>query len=98
MARKATPTNGFSSLYVWLLDREEDAGRRVGSPPGSYDGRPERLAALRAGESVDLPAGDLPRWAIEGVEYHWWVRAIVDPDGSVEFAHDTGQWARENGV
>jgi hypothetical protein len=69
----------------------------AGSP--SHTGNPEILAALRAGEPINLAALALPRWArADRGEIHWWHRAIVRPDGGVQFVEDDGEWARENGL
>jgi hypothetical protein len=54
----------------------------------SYDGSAARLAALRAGEPVDIAASDLPPYARAGMACHWWTRAVVDADGAVMFYDD----------
>jgi hypothetical protein len=65
-----------------------------------------RLAALRAGEPVDVQARDLPAWAWVGVEIRWWTCAAVSPDGGVVVsprtpeAFDDGarKWLEEQGL
>ncbi|MDT5413034.1 MAG: hypothetical protein QOG14_5254 [Mycobacterium sp.] len=53
-----------SGLYAELRDREERAAVVLGDvAAGTYRGTPERLAAVRAGEPIDMPVGDLPRRA-----------------------------------
>jgi hypothetical protein len=102
------PTNDDHSqdapLYAWLLRREEDAlwcpSRTLPWTPEqpSYTGRDERLAALRAGEPVDVPVSALPRWARAGEDLkRWWRRATVSPHGAVTFWDDDGSaWLQEN--
>jgi hypothetical protein len=94
MARDAPPTTSYSSLYAWLLEREETEARHSMPHPGNA----LRLAALHAGRPVDVCAGDLPAWARPaGERMHWWRRAIVSADGAVEFYDDDGSaWLAEN--
>jgi hypothetical protein len=87
MARDAPPTTSYSGLYAHLLAAAEDESRHSMPRPGNA----ARLAALRAGEPVDVQAGDLPAWARPaGERMHWWRRAIVSADGAVEFYDDSG--------
>ncbi|OCB14147.1 hypothetical protein A5717_11595 [Mycolicibacterium porcinum] len=91
----------FSGLYGWLADREERAALRgfTLSPADqpSYIGSSERLAALRAGEPVNIRAADLPPWARVGVVVRWWTRVVVAPDGTVTYEDDDGsRWMAEN--
>jgi hypothetical protein len=96
MARAATvPLVRSATLYQGLVDREERslaAGGTLGWSPDqlSYDANPQRLAALRAGESVDIAASDLPLYARAGMVCHWWTRAVVSADGAVTFRDDDG--------
>ena len=103
--RYAEPqSTGRSKLYDFLVDREEQAlaaGGALGWLPEqpSYTGTPERLAALRAGEPVDLPLSALPAWARNGDVLHWTRRATVSADGTVAFRDDDGSaWLAENGL
>ena len=105
MARAATvQLVRRATLYQWLVDREERAlaaGRTLVWSPDqpSYDGSPERLAALQRGEHIDLPASDLPPYARAGRRCRWRDRAVVDADGAVEFYDDDGSaWLAENGL
>lgn len=95
----------YSGLYAELADREERAaathnGMLVNREAGtSYTGYPERLAAVRAGCSIDLPVGDLPPHARVGLDDQWCNRATVSPDGAITLSVDNGRlWAAENGV
>ncbi|MGV0781464.1 hypothetical protein [Mycolicibacterium sp. XJ775] len=93
----------FSGLYGWLADREERAARHgfALSPADqpSYTGSAERLAALRAGEPVNIRGCDLPPWARVGVVMRWWIRAVVAPDGTVTYGDDDGsRWLAEDGL
>ncbi|WP_273734177.1 hypothetical protein [Mycolicibacterium septicum] len=93
----------FSGLYGWLADREERAARHGfalshGDSP-SYRGSAERLAALRAGQPVNLRGVDLPPWARVGVAVRWWTRAVVRADGTVTYQDDDGSaWLAESGL
>jgi hypothetical protein len=104
MARDATTAHSHTGLYARLLAREERAAANGGtlSNPETgtgYQGRPERLAALRAGRPVDLPASALPSEARPGVECRWWTRAVVQPDGAIAFNDDdASQFLAENGL
>ena len=97
--------SGDSTLYAWLLRREEEAVRGGGLPlvvgtQPAYPGCPWRLAQLRAGRDVSFAMTDLPPWARERplTKYDWWDRAVVSPDGSVRYADDNGEWLLENGL
>jgi hypothetical protein len=93
-----------TGLYTWLADREQravTAGGKLTDPTtgAAYDGSPRRLAALRAGEPVEVHASALPPWARVGVTVRWWTRAVVRPDGTVTFRDDDGSlWLAENGL
>jgi hypothetical protein len=92
-----------SGLYQWLVDREERAARLGGLPwtpeAPSYDGYPDRLAALRAGCALNLPVADLPKHARIGLDTGWVHRATVLPDGTIVLSVDNGRmWAAENGL
>jgi hypothetical protein len=55
--------------------------------------------AMRAGEPLDVSAGDLPAWARVGEACHWWRRATVTASGEVSFYDDDGSiWLAENGL
>jgi hypothetical protein len=92
--------SNFTGLYAWLADREQRAALHAlfdSSTGKGYTGRPERLAAVRAGEPVDLPASLLPPEARPGVQCRWWTRAVVSPDGSIAYRDDDGsQFLAEN--
>jgi hypothetical protein len=103
MARAATvPLVRSATLYQWLVDREERSLAAGGTlcwwpDQPSYDANPQRLAALRAGEPVDIAASDLPLYARAGMVCHWWTRAVVSADGAVTFRDDDGAaWLAEN--
>ena len=104
VAREAPPRRGDSSLYEWLLRREEEAARQGGSLPWTpeqpgYTGSAERLAALRAGEVVNIPAGALPRRLRADEVYSVWHRAVVSPAGLVRIEVDNGSlWLAEHGL
>ena len=105
MARAATvQLVRTTGLYAWLLDREARALAAGGTLPWtpeqpSYDGSEARLAALQAGEPVDMHANDLPPYARAGVVCRWWTRAVVDADGGIRFYDDDGsRWLAENGL
>ena len=105
MARAATiPLVRTAGLYARLIDREARAlaaGGALGWSPEqpAYHGSEARLAALRAGEPVDIAASDLPPHARAGVACHWWTRAVVSADGAVQFYDDDGAaWLAENGL
>jgi hypothetical protein len=91
-------------LYAWLLEREETRIARWGRDTVCDDGAVfhyprHRIEALRAGRPVELKASDLPRWAREGVDLQWWVRAVVHPDDSIRYVDDDGsKWLEENGL
>jgi hypothetical protein len=90
---------GNSALYAWLTEREESEERAALARGFDTPGTATRLAALRAGEPVDVAVGDLPPWAREGEAAHWWRRATVTADGSVQFHNDDGSaWLAENGL
>lgn len=99
MTRRPVDAPGQSALYAWLLDREEreaELRHSVGIP---LPGNATRLAALRAGEPVDVNVSDLPPWARERETVHWWRRAIVTADGALEFYDDRGAaWLAEQGL
>jgi hypothetical protein len=90
-------------IYAWCKRRElaayaaggcvveVDTGRR-------YDSRPERLAAARASQPIDLPVYELPRWAREGGIGGACDYATVLPDDTVELRNDTRQWLIDNGL
>jgi hypothetical protein len=100
--RVAEPGAGHSEVYRSLLAREERAAANGGtlfdhSTGKGYTGSPQRLAALRTGRPVDLPASLLPSEARFGVECRWWTRAVVQPDGSIAYHDDDGsQFLAEN--
>ena len=104
MARAATVSLvRTAGVHAWLVDRERRA-RDVGPLPWTpeqpaYHGSAERLAALQAGEPVDIPAHDLPPYARAGMACHWWTRAVVDADGEIRFYDDDGEvWLAENNL
>jgi hypothetical protein len=83
----------FAGLYAWLLAREERAaalgGTLVDRDKGiKYTGNPARLAALRAGETVDMSAWSIPAEARPGVRCQA-TRAVIGPDGAVTFRPET---------
>jgi hypothetical protein len=94
----------FAGLYTWLADREERAAAAGGvlidpATGRPYRGTPRRLAALRAGEPVNIHAHDLPPEARVGLTCHWWTRAVARPDGTVTIRDDDGSmWLAENGL
>jgi hypothetical protein len=95
----------FAGLYRWLADREERAAAAGGALTdpvtfNRYDSMRRRLAAVRAGEPIDIYAGDLPPWArVVGVKVYSWTRAVVRPDGTVTLKDDDGsRWLEENGL
>lgn len=93
MARDAPPETGYTGLYAWLLDRAEVEARNALPLPGNA----ARLVALRAGAPVDVPVGELPRWARGDEPVYWWRRVTVAPDGTVRFWTDDGAaWLAEN--
>jgi hypothetical protein len=97
MSRDAPPSleQAYSGLYAALLAAEEAEARCTYPHPGNA----VRLAALRAGEPVDIYAGDLPPEARVGVTVRWWTRAVVRPDGTVALRDDDGSlWLEENGL
>jgi hypothetical protein len=106
MARATEPDQAHysSGFYAWLVDREERAAARPGvalpwtPEQPSYDGYPDRLAALRAGCAVNLPVSDLPKHARVGMDNHVWNRATVSPDSSITLSIDHGEWLVENGI
>jgi hypothetical protein len=88
-------------IYAWCKRRELAAyaagGRVVEVGTGRrYESRPERLAAVRAGEPLNLPLSELPRWARVNAS-RWW-RAVVSPGDVIELVDDTGEWSAENGL
>ena len=91
-------------LYDWLLAREEEAHQQPGYTlpwtleQPSYDGTPQRLAALQRGEPVDLPVSALPAWARVGEKLHWWRRATVSADSVTFYDDDGSEWLTENGL
>ena len=105
---RAFPANGDYSLWPlrsgWVSARLTRSPRKCGtlfnSDTGtSYDGTPERLAALARGEVVEIRAVDLPAWARVGAVCRWWTRAVVRPDNTVTFRDDDGSaWLAENGL
>lgn len=94
----------YTGLYAWLADREQRAlaagGTLDWSPDQpSYDGTPERLAALQRGETVDVALSALPPWARVGQPLRWSRRAVVSADNAVTFHDDDGAaWLVENGL
>lgn len=105
MTRRPTaPAGETSQVYAWLLAREEAAALAPGrslpwsAEQPSYEGSEERLAALRAGEPVDVYVGTLPKWAREGVHVAALTYARINADGSVTFRRDARQFAVENGL
>jgi hypothetical protein len=102
--REAEPCAGQSEVYRSLLAREERAAANGGSlfdhnTGTGCTGSPERLAALRGGLPVDLPASMLPSEARFGVECRWWTRAVVRPDGAIAYHDDDdSQFLAENGL
>ncbi len=65
----------------------------------SYDGTPERLAALQASQTVNLPLSALPPWArLDKTANRCRDRAVVSVDGTIVFVADTGEWLAENGL
>ncbi|MDW5610004.1 MULTISPECIES: hypothetical protein [Mycolicibacterium] len=102
MARAATLAKTQTGLYGYLCRREELAARdgwRVINADGTvYYGNPERLAALRAGQPVNIRAYDLPPSARVDLDCLW-VRAVVDADGRIEFTEETAAvWLAEQGL
>jgi hypothetical protein len=81
MARDAPPTTGHSGLYARLLEREQDEARLRECTGIPAPGNQTRLAALRAGRSVDVCAGDLPRWSCPAGEKDGLVAARGGRDG-----------------
>ena len=55
---------------------------------GTVTGNPQRLAALRANETVDMNAWSLPASARPGARRNW-TRAVASPDGRLEFRAET---------
>lgn len=89
-----------SAVYTWLLAREERAdGRAVAERDGSgsWDGTQARLAELRAGRPVDIPAAGLPVWA-RTARTEWWHRAAVDTEGARFYDDDGSGWLAEAGL
>lgn len=94
----------YTGLYAWLADREQRAlaagGTLDWSPDQpSYDGTPQRLAALQRGETVDVALSALPPWARDSEPVRWGRRALVDADGGIELYNDDGSaWLVEHGL
>ncbi|MGP4055221.1 hypothetical protein ACTWP6_10440 [Mycobacterium sp. 4D054] len=89
-----------AGLYADLAERERRAmatgGTVVNTTTGTaYTAHPARVAAFRAGAPVSLPASAIPETARHGIECRWWTRAIVHPDGTVDFLDDPAAWLAE---
>jgi hypothetical protein len=93
-----------SKVYVWPLEREQQAHQRPGCTmpwtpeQPSYTGLLDRLATLRAGCAVNVAVSELPRYVRVGMDTRWWNRATVSPDGSITLTVDCGECAAENGA
>jgi hypothetical protein len=55
--REAPPETSHAGLYQWLREAAEQEARHSMPHPGNT----ARLAALRAGEPVNVTVGELPR-------------------------------------
>jgi hypothetical protein len=86
LMRHAPPESSNAGLYAHLREAAEVEARHSLPLPGNA----ARLAALRAGEPVDVTGGELPPWARVGVKLRWWTRAAVCPDGTVTLRGDDG--------
>jgi hypothetical protein len=108
MARFATPEVQTDGLYRELAARAEkdlvdwlNPGWQTGRRECDYPRR-RILEALRAGRTVNVPAGSLPAWALVGCParpgHHPKSpvirpqRAIVSPDDTIVWSDD--DWAR----
>jgi hypothetical protein len=94
-ARRRPSIGDTSKVYGWLLENEQRALAAGGVLPWtpeepSYTAAPQRLAALRGGRSVDLPASALPSEARPGVLCRSWTQAVVQPDGAIAYHDDDG--------
>ena len=95
MTRRPARTYSSAALYDHLSKVAEAEARALVVRPGVAD----RLAAIAAGQPVDVSVGDLPAWAREGQPMHWWRRATVAVTGAVDWYDDDGsRWLADNGL